>query len=236
VADTRGTAALKPLQAPRSLAEDAADRIREQILAGGFTQGEHLVEARIAEQLNVSRGPVREAFKLLRAEGLLMEEPRRGTFVVSLSARDVREIYGLRAAIEGRAARLLATRCEDGAIAGLRDRLEAIESAAAAGDVAAVYRADLAFHEAVCRLSDNARLHEVFERYVPMLRALLHVDERMHESLDVVAGQHRPLFEAIASGDVDGAVASFEAHCDTSGELIASYLDALPEHRDEEGS
>ncbi len=109
MAETTGAAALQPLEAPRSLAEDAADRIREQILGGGFRQGEHLVEARIAEQLNVSRGPVREAFKLLRAEGLLLEEPRRGTFVVSLAPNDVREIYGLRAAIEGRAARILAT-------------------------------------------------------------------------------------------------------------------------------
>ncbi len=64
-------AQLRPLEVPRSLAEDAADRIREQILAGGFAQGEHLVEAKIADQLNISRGPVREAFKLLRAEGLL---------------------------------------------------------------------------------------------------------------------------------------------------------------------
>ena len=68
------SATLRPLEAPRSLAEDAADRIREQILSGGFRQGEHLVEAKLAEQLNISRGPVREAFKLLRAEGLLNEE------------------------------------------------------------------------------------------------------------------------------------------------------------------
>ena len=64
---------LQPLEAPRSLAEDAADRIREQILSGGFRQGEHLVETRIAQQLHISRGPVREAFKLLRAEGLLIK-------------------------------------------------------------------------------------------------------------------------------------------------------------------
>ncbi|MFN8233998.1 MAG: GntR family transcriptional regulator [Actinomycetota bacterium] len=236
MAETSRSAALQPLEAPRSLAEDAADRIREQILAGGFPQGEHLVEARIAEQLNVSRGPVREAFKLLRAEGLLMEEPRRGTFVVSLSARDVREIYGLRAAIEGRAARLLAAERDPDAIEELRRLLDAIEVAAAEGDAAAVYRADLAFHDGVCRLSANARLHEVFERYVPMLRALLRVDERMHESPDAVAAQHRPLFEAIEAGDTVRAVEGFEAHCDDSGELIASYLDALPEPRDEEGS
>src|SRR6202043_1796297 len=99
---------LPPLDARRSLAEDAVELLRHEILSGRFRQGEHLVETKIAQQLRVSRGPVREAFKLLRAEGLVKEEPRRGMFVVSLSARDAREIYELRAAIEGRAAQLLA--------------------------------------------------------------------------------------------------------------------------------
>ncbi len=234
MSDTTGAGTLRPLDAPRSLAEDAADRIREQILTGGFAQGEHLVEARIAEQLNVSRGPVREAFKLLRSEGLLLEEPRRGTFVVSLSVDDVREIYGLRAAIEGRAARLLATRRDPAAVAELRSLLTAIEDAASGGHVAAVYGQDLAFHDALCRLSGNARLHEVFARYVPMIRALLHVDERVHESLDVVAAQHRPLVEAIEAGDVRTAVVEAEHHCDQAGDLISTYLRSLPEREERE--
>lgn len=232
--DSSGAATLRPLDAPRSLAEDAADRIREQILAGGFAQGEHLVEARIAEQLNVSRGPVREAFKLLRSEGLLLEEPRRGTFVVSLSADDVLEIYSLRAAIEGRAARLLAGKKDPAAIVELEALLGSIEAAAKANDVTAVYRQDLAFHDAVCRLSGNGRLHEVFARYVPMLRALLHVDERMQESLMVVAEQHRPIVDAIQAGDVDAAMRHAEHHCEQAGGLIASYLDSLPERNEEE--
>src|SRR5712692_2244847 len=105
---TSNSASLPPLDARRSLVEEAAELLRQEILSGRFRQGEHLVETKIAEQLRVSRGPVREAFKLLRAEGLVEEEPRRGTFVVSLSARDATEIYELRAAIEGRAAHLLA--------------------------------------------------------------------------------------------------------------------------------
>ena len=196
---------LSPLDAPRSLAEDAADRIREQILSGGFGQGEHLVEAKIAQQLHVSRGPVREAFKLLRAEGLVEEEPRRGTFVVTLSSVDVREIYGLRAAIEGRAARLLASKRDPAAVAELATMLERIEKAVAGADAAEVFRRDLEFHDGLCRLSGNERLHEVFVRYVPMLRALLRLDERVYASLDEVAMQHRPLLKAIESGDADAA-------------------------------
>lgn len=220
---------LRPLEAPRSLAEDAADRIREEILSGGFLQGEHLVEARIAEQLNVSRGPVREAFKLLRAEGLLEEEPRRGTFVVSLSPADVREIYGLRAAIEGRAARLLASDPAAPAVEELGTLLEGIEGAVRDGDLAAVFRRDLEFHDGLCRLSGNARLHEVFVRYVPMLRALLRLDERVYRSLDDIALQHRPLMDAIRSGDAEEAARQAEKHSDHAGELIAAYLEALPE-------
>ena len=189
---------LMPLQAPRSLAEDAADRIREQILAGGFAQGEHLVEARIAEQLDISRGPVREAFKLLRAEGLLNEEPRRGTFVVSLTADDVREIYGLRAALESRAARLLARDRDQAAIARLGALADDIDAAVASGDAVAVSRADLAFHEGLCQLCGNSRILDVFMRYVPTLKGLLRLDERVLRSLDEISHQHRPFVDAIA--------------------------------------
>jgi len=215
---------LRPLDAPRSLAEDAADRIREQILAGGFKQGEHLVEAKIAEQLAISRGPVREAFKLLRAEGLLNEEPHRGTFVVSLSAQDVREIYGLRAALEGRAARLIARAKEPGDLERLRTLAEGIDRAVASGDAVAVSRADLAFHEGLCELCGNSRIHDVFMRYVPTLRGLLRLDEQVLHSLDEISLQHRPFVDAIESGDEDLAARLLSEHAEHAGELIAGVL------------
>jgi DNA-binding GntR family transcriptional regulator len=218
---------LAPLDAPKSLAEDAADRIRETILSGGFAPGEHLVEARIAQQLNVSRGPVREAFKLLRSEGLVEEEPRRGTFVVRLEASDVLEIYQLRAAIEGRAARLLAQARPPEALEELRRRSRAIEDAIARGDVVAVSRADLEFHGAVCSSSGNGRLNEVFARYVPILGALLRLDERLYGSLDRLRGQHAELLATIEAGDAGAAADAFERHAEHAADLIADYLTTL---------
>jgi len=217
---------LAPLAAPRSLAEDAADQIREQILSGGFAPGEHLVEAKIAEQLAISRGPVREAFKLLRAEGLLNEEPRRGTFVVSLTADDVREIYGLRAALEGRAARLIARRGDEMALQRLTALADAIDAAVAQGDAVAVSRADLAFHHGVCEASGNARILEVFDRYVPMLRSLLRLDELVVRSLEDLSTQHRPLVRALEAGDEDRAAKLFADHAEQAGELIAGVVAA----------
>lgn len=215
---------LRPLDAPRSLAEDAADRIREQILEGGFRQGEHLVEAKIAEQLNISRGPVREAFKLLRAEGLLKEEPRRGTFVVSLTAQDVRDIYGLRAALEGRAGRMIARAQDPSALARLRELADDIDRAVASGDAIAVSRADLAFHEGLCELCGNARIHEVFMRYVPTLRGLLRLDEQVLRSLDEISLQHRPFVDAIEAGDEEIAARLLNEHAEHAGEMIAGVL------------
>ncbi len=219
------SAGLPPLEARRSLVEDAVELLRQEILSGRFKQGEHLVETKIAEQLRVSRGPVREAFKLLRAEGLVEEEPRRGTFVVSLSARDATEIYELRAAIEGRAAHLLAASGDETRIRELSELNAAIERAEAAGDADAVYACDLAFHDGLCRLSGNARLHDVFVRYVPALRALLRLDKRVHGGpLKNVKGVHRPLIRAIEAGDADLARKLAEQHCDDAGQLINRYL------------
>jgi GntR family transcriptional regulator of gluconate operon len=216
---------LRPIDLGPSLAENAADRIREQVLTGGYSQGQHLVEAKIAEELQISRGPVREAFKMLRAEGLLTEEPRRGTFVVSITAQDVRDIYGLRAAIEGAAARLLCLAQDPARVARLEQAVEAISAAAATGDTTAVARADLAFHEQLCLLSGNVRLLETFRRHVPVLRGLLRLDEKVMPSIGHVADQHRPVVEAIRAGDVAESVRLVTEHAEEAGELLANLLE-----------
>lgn len=218
-------AMLRPIDTGRSLAENAADRIREQVLIGGYRQGQHLVEAKIADELQISRGPVREAFKMLRAEGLLTEEPRRGTFVVSITPQDVRDIYGLRAAVEGAAVRLLCQQQDPAVLEGLEQAAEAIAVAAATGDPSEVARADLAFHEQLCRLSGNVRLLETFRRYVPVLRGLLRMDERVMPSIDHVADQHRPVVTAIRAGDADTAVRLVTEHSESAGELLANLLE-----------
>ena len=188
-----------------------------------------MVEAKVAEQLQVSRGTVREAFKLLRAEGLVQEVLRRGTFVVSLSGRDAREIYGLRAAIEGRAAYDIAMRASEREVAELEALCSEMENAEVAHDAAGVYAGDLAFHDALCRLSGNVRLHEVFLRYVSALRALLQLDKRIYGQLENVVGGHRRLVEAIRSGDADRARTLAERHCDEAGRHASDYLISLEE-------
>lgn len=215
---------LRPLISPRSLADEAADAIREQILEGRFRRGEHLVEARIASELNVSRGPVREAFKLLRSEGLVADEPRRGTFVVALTAKDVGDIYELRAALEWAAVRSIAAQQAPESVPALSAVLDEMTAAVGAGDIHAVALADLAFHEALCRLSGNARLHAVFSQTVPALRTLLMVDQHLYSGREI-ADQHRPILEAIAAGDANLAAALVDSHVRRAREQVLEFLD-----------
>jgi DNA-binding GntR family transcriptional regulator len=217
---------LPALPAPRRLATDAADILRDQILAGGLVRGTHLVEAKIAAQLNVSRGTVREAFRVLAVEGLIVEGARRGAFVVSLTASDVREIYDVRAAIEGRAAQLIVRTADPVVLDELEAIIRAIEVAARAGDVAAVRSADLAFHEQLCLLSGNRRLHDVFLRHVPAVQTLIRYDDRLHFSLETSAAQHRPLLDALRGGDPEAAARAFQAHCEEARDLVAPYFDS----------
>ena len=145
---------------------------------------------------------------------------------MSLTARDVREIYGLRAALEGRAGRMIARSQDPTVLARLRALADEIDRAVDAGDAVAASRADLAFHEGLCELCGNSRIHEVFMRYVPTLRGLLRLDEHVLRSLDEISRQHRPLVEAIEAGDEETAARLLNEHAEHAGGLIAGVMTA----------
>ena len=130
----------------RTLRESAYDRIREDILSGVLRPGSAISEAERAEALGMSRSPVREALRQLAQDGLVEIFPKRGTFVTELSARDVREAFELREAIETACARLAAARRTDQDLAEMRRVCDEIE--ASEGQVEAYAQAS-AFHALV---------------------------------------------------------------------------------------
>ena len=218
-----GMATLEPLRG-QTLGMQAADAIRRLIATGQLVGGDHLIESRIAEQLGISRGSVRDALWLLRGEGLVRDEPRRGTFVAQLTANDVRDIYDLRIAVEIAAVRLIKQRPE---MESFRQLQQAIDEMQAGGrDAARAAEADLGFHSAVCAASKNSRLHDVFMRQATELLTLLRLDEeKLGHQPDSIAGEHRHLFDALRWGDLGTAEAAFREHLEDARDRMTEYVE-----------
>jgi GntR family transcriptional regulator of gluconate operon len=221
---------LGPLRPADRLSERTARLLRERILSGEFAMGTRLVETRIARQLAISRGPVREALKQLRAEGLVREEPRRGSFVADLTLNDIWEIYDLRAAIESRAARNIIINRNTAALGELRGILTRLGQATDDDDRELFARLDLSFHERLCQLSGNARLHQVFVGYASVLGMLLRFEvNKFYESLEGLWHEHQALFHAIESLDVARAEEACNEHLERARERLVELRRRIPE-------
>ena len=220
---SEGMATLEPLRG-QTLGMQAADAIRRLIATGQLVGGDHLIESRIAEQLGISRGSVRDALWLLRGEGLVRDEPRRGTFVAQLTANDVRDIYDLRIAVEIAAVRLIKQRPEMESFRQLQQAID--DMRAGEGDAARAAEADLGFHSAVCAASKNSRLHDVFMRQATELLTLLRLDEeKLGHQPDSIAKEHRHLFDALRWGDLGTAEAAFREHLEDARDRMTEYVE-----------
>lgn len=190
---------LQPLHL-RSTPELIADRIRAGILDGSFPPQTQLAEVQLARQLQVSRGPVREALQRLIQEGLLRSERNRGVFVVELDDDDARDVYVARAAVEKAAAVRVARRgaAEDFlALEGVLERLqEAVDNS-----WAEVVEIDLEFHSTVVDRCHSERLQRMFRTLVAETRLCLVRLEPFYPDKESVVTEHRDILEAIRRGD-----------------------------------
>lgn len=215
---------LEPLRV-LTLADHTSDALRALIASGELRGGQRLIETEIAAQLGVSRGPVRDAFKQLREEGLLVDYPRRGTYVVSLTAADARDLLDLRAGLEARAARLFIERGDRSALDDVDAALDLLKAANDAGDPAEIGDADFTFHESVCRGSGSNRLLAVYIRHATELRILLHSDtERLYQSGVDLATQHEALLDLLRGDDKPAAEDAFRLHVEDTRDRLVEIL------------
>ncbi len=156
-----------------TLREQIVESIHDAIWRGALKPGDRLLEADLAEQLQVSRAPVREAIAELVAEGLLIKKDRQGTFVRSLSTKYIVELYTYRACIEEMAARLVARSANAESFARLEECVSRIQEAINAQDQIAVLRADFAFHRAMVELADHGELMRAWSNLGMLAVALL---------------------------------------------------------------
>jgi len=199
--------------------ERVTDRLRAEVLDGARPPGSKLVERDLAEELGVSRVPVRDALKALAAEGLVTLRPRTWAVVSEFSVEDIADLTEVREALEGLAFRLAAQRRTDDGVAALRAVVDAEAAAAERGDATDARRRAAEFHELVFAVAGNRLLGEVEALTRSRMRRFL----GLHDDLVQVAREHRDLLDAIAAGDVDAVERLSAAHLTSSTALREAH-------------
>ncbi|MEP6843862.1 MAG: GntR family transcriptional regulator [Pseudolysinimonas sp.] len=202
------------------LREQVRDFIRDRIVRGEFVPGDRIVERVLADELGVSRVPVREALNLLKGEGFVQDVPRRGVIVTVLTRDDLDDLFEVREALEVHGARLASLRATPEEIAALTEIAEGAEAARSAGDLERMADLNQAFHDAIPRLAHNRALASTLEP----LEGRLHWVLRQNRSPQLLMAEHAELVAAITAHDPERAADVARRHVHTSRSICLELM------------
>ncbi len=208
----------------KSLTSIIFEKIREDVLNGVYKNGEKIVEAKLAEELGVSRTPVREALKQLELDGLVENIPNRGVVVKGISQQDVEDIYTIRVAIEGIAAKWASERISDQEIEDLKEVYELMEFYTYRKDPDKTFELNSKFHEIIYKSTRSRYLEHVlkdFQLFIKSARSKsLKSDGRLEHALE----EHKQILDAFMERDVEKSVEAVLHHVNNSkrnAEIVA---------------
>ena len=195
-----------------SLTSVVQQEIERRILAGDLPPGAQLIEAQLAEALGVSRGPIREAFRVLEEAGLVRQEKNRGVFVRSIPLDEAMEIYDLRALMDEAVGRRLAERITPEQLKAARVLVDQMEQAVKAGDADRYHLINLEFHDKLVEFAGNRKLIAIYRRLIKELSLFRRINLADGKQLPMSVAEHRAIVKAIASGDGDVAGRAMREH------------------------
>ena len=204
-------------------------QLREMILTGTLPSGSQIDERRLAEDLQVSRTPLREAISQLAKEGIIEYRPYRGNLVRTFTAKQVNDLYQVRKALESLAMRLAIPKLSQEHIEQIRHILDDVQSALDLGDMDAYTESDRRFHNAIIRITGNETLIESLNRLgaqIQMIRFIANHDP------DVVhrTAKERPLIlAALETRDADRAAQLMEDHIEGVRKAVLTQIQILEE-------
>jgi DNA-binding GntR family transcriptional regulator len=204
--------------------EGVARILRTEIFAGRLKPGEPLPERLLAEQLGVSRTPVREALFTLQSEGLVELTPNRGAAVRTLTAHDVEQIYSLRAVLESHAAREAATGLTEGHLFALEDAHAHLERIGSRGSAADQALADLSFHMLVSEATGSRLLHSIMGQVLAFTVSYRSNYAYPADRAAVVNQQHRAILDALRDRNPDRAEKLMRDHVESSSRFALEHF------------
>lgn len=185
----------------RPIREIVLERLRKAIFDGSLQTGDRLVETYIADNMGVSRTPVREAFRQLEIEGLAENVPRKGTIVKGISRKDIIEIYEMREVLEGLETRLACLNLSTAQVNKLKEKILKMEESIDNKDTVEYWAAHAEFHDIILYTSGNKRLidqmKQIYEYLDKLRKSTLVMNKRKHAALE----EHKAIVKAFESRD-----------------------------------
>lgn len=195
---------------PRALYEEVAEQLRQRIFRRELEPGSWIDEMKIAEEFGISRTPMREALKVLAAEGLVTMKVRRGAYVTEMSEKDLRDVYHLLSLLESDAAGVVATTATEAQQKDLRDLHAELE--AAAGDREKFFAVNERFHMLVLELADNRWRSQMVADLRKVMKLNRHNSLLKQGRIEDSLNEHRAVLAALLAHDAGATVLAMQAH------------------------
>jgi phosphonate utilization transcriptional regulator len=220
-----------------SLTTVVQHEIERAILQGEYAPGSKLIEATLAQAMGVSRGPVREAFRMLEEAGLVRNEKNRGVFVRDIPIDEAVEIFDLRAAMDELVGRKLAKDITPAQLKEIKGLGEAMEKAVKAEDAHDYHLLNLRFHDRLVEMAGNSKLTSIYRKLIKELSLFRRLNLADGWLLPISASEHRQIIKAIASGDPEAAgKAMFDHVMDSKERTIENDLRRQERARERESA
>ncbi|MCI7261546.1 MAG: GntR family transcriptional regulator [Selenomonas sp.] len=215
------------LDSYQPLREVVCESLREAIRNGVLKPGERIMEIQLAEELGVSRTPVREAIRKLELEGYVVMMPRRGTYVANMSIRDINEIFEIRTALESLSNGLAAEHITDEELEHLQRLLVIIGGYIKDGNIEKIVETDIEFHDLMYHAARNQRLVGIISNLRDQLTRFRTLSMSYPGRLEATLDEHRTIVEAIANGDRKAASKAAEQHMENSEKTLLKAMDEI---------
>jgi DNA-binding GntR family transcriptional regulator len=206
-----------------ALYQEVAARLRERIYSQDLKAGDAIDEQALAEEYGISRTPMREALKVLHAEGLVVLEPRRGCFVTELKEQDINELFPLMALLEGRCAFEAVKKAKPADIKRIEDLHKKLEKHAASNNVDAYFELNCQFHELVQKLAGNNWLERTTNDLRKFLKLMRGRQLQLSGRLEASLAEHRMLLAAFQNGNAAAAEKIMHDHLISQWEALREY-------------
>lgn len=219
--------AFKPMKT-NLLHMDVVNAIIAAIVTGELKPGDRIIEQHIAEQMQISRAPVREAIRELVAQGIVKFLPRKGAYIAPLEPDEIRNVYLLRSRLEGLAAFIATPKLLNNDLHLLLSFSENMETATQENDAKKFIENDLKFHDLICQICGNENLQKMIAGVRIQIQLFMMISKWnlvIHSQLTKESRTHQPIIHAFLKSDADLAEQCMRSHVISAGALLIEYIE-----------